>query len=166
MKKIYLDSINIDILSINSIMKILYNLIILNRNSEVKNYKLSFEQSLSKQYLEITDFKIQKLLNNQIEQKIEKILNLKNDQFSIIFKIFVTEKIKNSQIFPLLKKKKISINVFEEYILPINIVDSVDRDKLNEFIDKKIEKILLHLQEDETNMNITQILQFDIEIRK
>ena len=164
MKKIYLDSINIDILSINSLITILYNLIIINRSQKAKNYKLSFDQNLSKQYLKITDFEIQKKLEKQIEHKIEKILNLKNNQFFLVFRVFVTEKIKKSQIFPILKKK--CINVFEEYILPINIIDDIDKNILCDNIDKKIEKILLHLQEDQTNMSITQILEFDIEIRK
>ena len=42
MKKIFLDSVELDKAQLNSFLNILYNILITNRNSEPVNFKLSF----------------------------------------------------------------------------------------------------------------------------
>ncbi len=62
MKKIYLDSINIEPTFIGSILNVIYNIIIINRSSKVTNYKLSFEKMLERQYLELIDAKLHPMI--------------------------------------------------------------------------------------------------------
>lgn len=69
MKKIYLDSIELNRDSIKSVLQILYNIIVFNR-VELEDYKLCFDKYLERQYLLITDKEIGSRIKIEIEEAL------------------------------------------------------------------------------------------------
>lgn len=162
MKRIYLDSLNLQQNHLKSVLKVIYHLIVLNRSKNVESFKLSFDKILERQFCEITDEKIIASMQQQIEQLIEKIANNKIDHFSVSFRVLANDNIDNKIFFSFLSKAKAL--VMEEYNLPINITNqnSTDVALINSKLQENMKVILQNIQNDETSMNLTQELAFEL----
>lgn len=162
MKRIYLDSLNVQPNYLKSVLKVIYHLIILNRSKDVNSFKLTFDKVLERQFCEITDEKIIATIQQQIEQLIEKVVHTKADHFSVSFRVVANDNVDQKLFLSFLSKTKVM--VMEEYNLPINIAkqNSSDIGLLNAKLQENMKVILQNIQNDETSMNLTQELAFEL----
>ena len=155
MKKIYLDSIDLPRELIESVLQILYNLIVFNWVG-VEEYKFSFDKHLNRQFLVITDPDISSWIKIDIGEIADKIEKNSTNQFTLIFRIYYVLKSNSGNLFALLKKKK-NLQVFEDYFLPINIIEKIpiNLEPLNQNLSEKIDKVVQNLASEETNFSLT-----------
>ena len=150
---------------LKSVLKLLYHIIVLNRSKDVDSFKLTFDKVLERQYCEITDEKITAAIQQQIEGLIEKVGSTAADHFSVSFKVVINENADQKIFFSFLSKPKIL--VMEEYSLPINITkqNSSDVAVLNSKLQENMKVIMQNIQNDETSMNLTQNLAFELVLK-
>lgn len=162
MKRVYLDSLNVQPHHLKSVLKIIYHLIVLNRRKDVDAFKLSFDKVLERQFCEITDEKMMANIQQQIEHLVEKIVHTKADHFSVSFKVMAADNVDQKIFLSFLSKQKVL--VMEEYNLPINIAKQSSSDVaiLNTKLQENMKVILQNIQNDETAMNLTQDLHFEL----
>ena len=166
LKTIYLDALNCQLKQLKSALKVLYHLIIIQRDGSVAGFRLSLEKNLELQFCEICDEKTSFLVQKQVDNLISKIEEKNLEDFVVVFKIFAENFEERNLLISLIKSKK-NATVFEEFSLPVNLsrearspalVAAALKDRMN--------KVLLHVQNDQTGINLTHVLKFDLVIKK
>ncbi len=166
MKTIYLDAISCHPKQLRSALKIIYNFLILQRASNITNYKLTLDKVLEMQYPEIVDTQLALMIQQQAESTLAQAEDRGEEEFVLIFKVY-SEVIEERNFLSTIMKSKNKMTIFEEYHLPVSLLkEPRPIITLTSILKDKINRILQHVQNDQTSINIIHNLKYIISLEK
>ncbi len=166
MKTIYLDAISCHSKQLRSALRIIYNFLVLQRASNVTNFKLTLDKTLEMQYPEIVDNQLALLIQQQTDVILSQIDDRGADEFVLIFKVY-NETAEDRNFLSQLMKPKTKVTTFEEYHLPVTLVkEPRPIAALTTALKEKINRILQHVQNDQTSINIIHTLKYSLTLEK
>ena len=166
MKTIYLDAISCHAKQLRSALRIIYNFLVMQRASNVTNFKLTLDKTLEMQYPEIVDNQLALLIQQQTDMILSQVEERGADEFVLIFKVY-NESTEDRNFLMNIMKAKIKVTIFEEYHLPVTLVKEPRPIAfLTSALKEKINRILQHVQNDQTSINIIHTLKYSLTLEK
>ena len=166
MKEIYFDQIKLNIQQLKSVVRVLFNLIVINRDRRAQSVRLSLEKCLEMNFPEVAD----PALNSQIQQQLSEIYERAagHSGSRLAVKIRVLEEGQEEKNFlQAFLQRNQKAKVLEQYTLPIEITKdySNNGENLQKIVTAQMRRILTHLQSEDSELSlITQQLQFEVEV--
>ena len=118
------------------------------------------------QFPEIIDKQLALLIQQQIDSVLALAEERGTDEFVLVFKVH-SETIEDRNFFASIIKSKSKGTVFEEYHLPVTLLKEIrPPSAIVTALKEKINRLLLHVQNDQTLINIIHNLKYSLTLER
>ena len=166
MTKTYLDCLTIPPKFLRSVLTVLYHLLILQRAPRITDYHLTLDKYLEMPYPEIGNEDMAQMIRQQIDKVLLSLDYSREQTLLFNFKVFTENKKQQSRLLSFLKAS-VETNSLEEFDFPVTIAHQAPNlGLLAAQVRDRMNKILQHLQKDNSVAHIRDDLKFELSLRR